>query len=257
MQHFKAEARIFWQGEHYTADLRRPISIALPLKPHPSSVRAWNAPPIAMQPVRVGDWVGAVAQGAPVNFMTLHINPHGNGTHTETLGHIARDWASNTVLGLLHPGYFVGILHHAPTNVLDNGDRVVDLSGLRQNPPQTPGLIIRVVDGQGADQNFSDTNPPYFLSEDLAWMAALGIQHLITDLPSVDRELDGGVLAGHHAFWQYPASPRTEATITELAKLNQGLTEGLYLVTLNALPLAMDASPSHPLLYPLQRSTTS
>jgi len=82
-------------------------------------------------------------------------------------------------------------------------------------------------------------------------ISSLGVQHLITDLPSVDRELDGGALAGHHAWWCLPDHPRKEATITELARLNQPLADGLYLVGLHALPLAADASPSHPLMYPL------
>jgi len=111
-----------WEGGRYQADLSAPISIALPLKPDASSSRAWNAPPVSISPVRVEDWVGSVKEGAPVNFMNLAINPHGNGTHTETLGHIIADWEQNTVLGLLPNAPFLTTLRSVPTNELDNGD---------------------------------------------------------------------------------------------------------------------------------------
>ena len=246
-------------GTAYEADLARPISLALPLRPDDSSVRAWGVDPVRVAPVRRGEWVGRVREGAPVNFSDVTINPHGNGTHTETVGHIAADWEANTVLGLLSPGLFVGILHDATLNVAADGGRVVDLSGLRQNPPPrgVTGLIVRAC-GPGADDaDFSGGDPPYFDAADLAWLAEIGVEHLVTDLPSVDRERDGGALAGHHAYWRYPDRPRRCATITELARLNQPLAPGLYLIGLHALPLAADASPSHPVVYELTPSNPS
>ncbi|MFK8057503.1 MAG: cyclase family protein [Saprospiraceae bacterium] len=248
------QVNLSWEGVSYQADLSAPISIALPLKPDASSTRAWNAPSVRLEPVEAGDWVGSVKQGAPVNFMNLRINPHGNGTHTETLGHIVSDWEENTILSLLPNVPFLSTLHTVPTNELANGDLVVDFTSLRQNPPRTPGVILRVLGEKAQDIDFSNQNPPYFNATDLSWLAAQGVQHLITDLPSVDREIDGGALAGHHAWWCLPDTPRREATITELAKLNQPLADGLYLVGLHALPLAADASPSHPLIYPLLSS---
>ncbi len=247
-------ARVVWEGQVYEANLASPISLALPLRPDVSSVRAWHAPQLRVEPVRVGEWVGAVSEGAPVNFMNLHINPHGNGTHTETLGHIAANWASNTVLSLLPPSPFVSILRNVPVDVQEDGGHIVNCDSLRQNPPTAPGLVLRVLTKVDLQHDFSETDPPYFRARDLAWLADLGVQHLITDLPSVDREVDGGELAAHHAWWRYPTAPRRGATITELARLDTSLAEGLYLTWLNALPLAMDASPSHPLLYPLTSS---
>lgn len=245
------EVHLRWEDRDYVANFAQPISLALPLKPDASSVRAWGAPRVSVEPVRVGDWVGEVAQGSPVNFMNVCINPHGSATHTETLGHIAPDWAANTVLRLLPSAPQVATLRDVSTNALTNGDRIVDLGALRADPPRTPALIVRALGEQHVDTDFTGTNAPYFLADDLRWLADLGVEHLVTDLPSVDREEDGGLLAGHHAWWHYPEKPRHSATITELAKLNQSLDDGLYLLTLNALPLAADASPCHPLAYKL------
>jgi arylformamidase len=47
-------------------------------------------------------------------------------------------------------------------------------------------------------------------------LRSIGVRHLLVDLPSVDREEDGGVLAAHHAFWDFPASLDTATrTISE------------------------------------------
>jgi hypothetical protein len=82
-------------------------------------------------------------------------------------------------------------------------------------------------------------------------MAERGILHLLIDLPSVDREEDGGKLAAHKAFWQYPARPRMDATITELIFVNNMITDGLYLLNLQICSLSLDASPSKPVIYAL------
>ena len=76
-------------------------------------------------------------------------------------------------------------------------------------------------------------------------------QHLLLDLPSVDREEDAGQLLAHHAFWQYPAQPRREATITELIFVPNEIADGLYLLNIQITSLELDASPSKPVLYAL------
>ena len=75
------------------------------------------------------------------------------------------------------------------------------------------------------------------------------VQHLLLDLPSVDREEDAGQLLAHHAFWQYPAQPRREATITELIFVPDEVADGLYLLNIQITSLELDASPSKPVLY--------
>jgi hypothetical protein len=78
-----------------------------------------------------------------------------------------------------------------------------------------------------------------------------GIQHLLIDLPSVDREVDEGELLSHRAFWHYPEEPRFNATITELIYVPDEVRDGEYLLNLQIAPFENDASPSKPVLYPL------
>jgi arylformamidase len=74
---------------------------------------------------------------------------------------------------------------------------------------------------------------------------------LLLDLPSVDREEDGGNLLGHKAFWQYPENPRSACTITELIYVPSEVPDGDYLLNIQIASLELDVSPSKPVLYAL------
>ena len=80
-------------------------------------------------------------------------------------------------------------------------------------------------------------------------MAEAGVNHLLLDLPSVDREDDGGKLLAHHAFWKYPQATRRQATITELIFVPDSIVDGTYLLNLQIASFENDASPSKPVLY--------
>ena len=72
---------------------------------------------------------------------------------------------------------------------------------------------------------------------------------MLIDLPSVDKEQDGGALAFHHAFWNVPDKPQTNKTITELIYVPNEASDGLYLLELQLSNFTNDAAPSRPLLY--------
>ena len=82
-------------------------------------------------------------------------------------------------------------------------------------------------------------------------MDDLGIDHLLIDLPSVDKEVDGGKLSAHHAFWQYPHNTKLERTITEMIYVSNTVYDGSYLLNLQIASFENDASPSKPLLFQL------
>ena len=103
-------------------------------------------------------------------------------------------------------------------------------------------------------RRYSGTNPTYLSPEFTACTGyANNIKHLIVDLPSVDREEDGGLLKAHHAFWQYPENPRMSSTITELAYITDEVADGHYLLQIQIAAFESDASPSKPILYPLTK----
>ena len=116
-------------------------------------------------------------------------------------------------------------------------------------------LIIRTLPNSNNknSKNYSNTNPPYFLKSAIEYIVDIGIKHLLVDLPSVDKEKDGGALEGHKAFWQYPKQPRTDCTITELIYVSDLIKDGLYLLNLQFVPFENDASPSRPIIFNLKK----
>lgn len=242
-------------GQSYSADLQRPLDIAIPLKAGLETVNCFYAPPMEHSPVVAGDFIGSTKEGGPVNFLTVRLTPHGNGTHTECVGHIAKEtYTINQCLQQFHfPARLVSVF---PTKT-KNGDRILyrdQLEALLEEHPPTPALIIRTLPNDGLKMitNYSGSNPPYLHHEAIRYLVERGVDHLLLDLPSVDREEDGGQLLGHRAFWHYPESPRTHCTITELIYVNNSIRDGLYLLNLQVASFEIDASPSKPVLYALE-----
>jgi arylformamidase len=96
---------------------------------------------------------------------------------------------------------------------------------------------------------YSNTNPPYMEKEAIEYINALQIEHLLIDMPSIDKESDGGKLEAHHAFWKYPEDTRLNKTITELIYVPNEIFDGTYILNLQIAPFENDASPSKPVLY--------
>ena len=72
---------------------------------------------------------------------------------------------------------------------------------------------------------------------------------MLIDLPSVDKENDGGKLLAHNAFWNTAGSVRMDATITEFIFVPNSVEDGEYLLNLMIAPFENDATPSKPILY--------
>ena len=185
--------------------------------------------------------------------MNIHCNPHGNGTHTECVGHISEERIH--LPDCTHDFHFVSLLNSVTPEIQANGDQVITLSSLETMNLNngTKGLIIRTLPNEESkkQRQYSGTNPPYFAKDAMEWIVANQIEHLLVDIPSVDREQDGGKLLAHKSFWQFPFNTRKNATITELIYVPNHIPDGYYLVNLQYYPFPMDASPSRPLIYAL------
>ncbi len=59
------------------------ISIGMVLVPNGINANCYYANQPKAHIIRMGDWVGSVAEGGTVNYQTITFTPHGNGTHTE------------------------------------------------------------------------------------------------------------------------------------------------------------------------------
>ncbi len=241
------------KGQNYQINLASPIDISLPLNDGLENVNCFYAPPVEFIPLIAGDFVGSTEAGSPVNFKNVRLNPHGNGTHTECVGHIAKKkYTIHKSLTSFH--FFAKLLSLYPTTT-DNGDRVLLPAQIKEvfSKEEAPAIIIRTLpnDHYKRRTNYSGANPPYLHHEAVEYLVECGVQHLLIDLPSVDREEDGGKLLAHRAFWQYPTVIRENATITELIYVPNEIRDGLYFLNIQIASFEMDASPSKPILYEL------
>lgn len=245
------------KNRQFSANLHQPLDISLPLRNGDANPTAWYCGPVSMEPVRANGFTGSVDEGGSVNFRDIRFNPHGHGTHTECLGHIAPGWIS--LWENLHQFHFLAqLVSLAPET--RGSDQVVSLESLEaalSGKPVPEALVIRTLPNADSKRlhNYSNTNPPYLEETIGRYLAGLGVQHLLLDLPSVDREEDGGELRVHHDFWQFPENPRPEATITEFIFVPDSIADGLYLLNLQVAPFDNDAAPSRPVLFALEDLT--
>jgi arylformamidase len=238
------------KGRTYKADLAKPIDISIPLRTGRDNVSAWYVEPVKIEPVRMGDWVGDVKQGGSVNFRNVMFNPHGNGTHTECVGHISKeDYSINKVLKKFF--FICELVTILPDE--KNGDHIITKQHIENvlGDKRPEAIAIRTLSNPVDKMNmqYSNTNPPYLHHEAAEYIHSLGIDHLLIDLPSVDREQDEGKLLAHRAFWQYPHNTQEHRTITELIYVPNQVYDGTYLLNLQIASFENDATPSKPVLY--------
>lgn len=238
----------------FEADLSKPFDLSIPLQNGTSNPTAWYCGPVVIRAVENEFFIGDVTRGGSVNFRDVFFNPHGHGTHTECVGHISREFYS--INESLKSFFFLAKVISIEPELTQEGDRCISLEQVATKIGSTAGveaIIFRTLpnDLQKRTRNYSNTNPPYFEYTVGEWLRKNGIKHWLTDLPSVDKEADSGKLAAHHAFWNYPHNPITDATITELIFVPDDLLDGLYLLNLQIAPFHNDASPSKPILYPV------
>jgi arylformamidase len=251
---------------NYTANLDQSIDISIPLKNEATLVgtdvvrqtlnpNCFFAPPAVFIPVQAENFIGDTTQGGAVNFYNVQINPHGNGTHTECVGHISKErFYINDCLKQFHSiGFLITVTHE-----VNEGDLIITkqliASQLQTFSNKIETLLIRTQPNHNTKltQNYSGTNPAYFTTEAMQYIVSLEVKHLIVDLPSVDKEVDGGQLAAHHTFWNYPTAIRTNATITEMVFIPDEVPDGLYLVNHQIMSIELDASPSKILLFAIE-----
>jgi kynurenine formamidase len=215
-----------------------------------SNVNAWYIDAPKIEPVKIEDWIGSVAEGADVNFNNIQFNPHAHGTHTECVGHITKEFHS--INQNLKQFFFLAeVVSVAPEKYLK--DTVISKKQLQfaLGNKKRDALVIRTLPNMKdkLTKQYSKTNWTYLQEDAVAYLVSKGIKHLLIDLPSVDKEEDGGELKSHKAFWNFDGKLRKDCTITEFIYVSNTVEDGEYMLNLQIAPFENDATPSKPVLF--------
>ena len=260
--------------QDYRARIERPLDIAIPLDFDGDQPRHFGAPPASAKPMSVKKFVGNVRTGGSCNCQVVTLVPHCNGTHTECVGHVTKERVAVASLAR-KPIYSAVVATVQPLRPdetdeasdprPETGDALItagELSDALQGPA-VDALVVRTrPNGPGKrNRDYSaQPYPPYFSLEAIGLIVDRGIEHLLVDVPSIDRAHDEGKLSGHRVFWGMPAGAtdlaaarRREATVTEMVFVPNDIPDGHYGLNLQIAPFLSDAAPSRPILYPLER----
>ena len=275
----KNELRLNLNNQTYKIDSTKPLDISIPLQFNGAQPNAYGVERATSTPCEAGELVGDTRRGGSCNFEQYQFIPHCNGTHTECVGHITRKRISvrDCLKDVFIPSVLITVVpenasesSETYTVKLSNDDKLITRKAIEkalvnvENPksqipnPKSHGLIIRTLpnDESKLTKTYLEEIPPFFSTEAIEYIKEIGIDHLLVDMPSIDRIFDQGMLSNHRIFWnvgqgefEISEASLIHNTITELIYVPNEIADGSYLLNLQIAPFSADASPSRPILF--------
>jgi kynurenine formamidase len=257
-------------NQNYGIDTKQFVDISIPYKFNGEQPNFYNVNPGHSTPLISGETIYSVGSGAGCNVTEISMNIHCTGTHTECVGHllenpgdvgmVLKDIFFPAVLITVDTTQFVNTNETYHCSVNDNELVICKKSIQKQvnkwKEYQPQALIIRTTPNSEDKKFYQYTiHPPFFFTNDaLRYIADLGIQHFVVDLPSIDRISDNGILGNHRLFWgdgenaTGKVNPDSINTITELAFIPNEVLDGFYFLNIQLPHFECDAAPSRPIL---------
>jgi arylformamidase len=261
-------------GQKLRVALDRGVSLAIAVEFGTAGPRHFGAGAPTSKPFAAGNFSGSVASGASANCSTITLTPHCQMTHTESVAHLTREAgdAWRVVPRGLLPAVVVSVIPEPARESSESSDpqpwgtdTLISRRRLRAAWPMTRmvdpvAAVIRTLPNEPAkrSRDYTDLVPPYLTREAVEWLVEKRIEHLVLDVPSLDRTHDDGHMIGHRVFFGLPAgstargdAARSRATITELAFIPDEVHDGPCALSLAVPAIGGDAVPCQPIVYPL------
>lgn len=263
----------------YRADSDKPIDISIPLVFNGEQPNFFGTDRATAQPLRIDGFTGDTRHGGSCNVGQYHLIPHCNGTHTECLGHIVHDevFIAEVMQDSFIPATLITVSPLTSARSRETSlpnphdtDRLITAQAIRLALRDFPnenlyrGMIIRTEpnsEHKAYREYIAEDPPPYLSMEAAELLVRMGVEHLLVDVPSLDRMNDQGRLTAHRIFWQLPPGGRDRAsagrphcTVTEMIYVPGVVPNGYYLLNLQVPAFMTDAAPSRPLIYPLENA---
>ena len=252
------------------------FDLSIPLKFNGEQPNVYGVEPASSKACEYGDLVGDTRRGGSVNFEEYSFIPHCNGTHTECVGHITderitineclKDISIDAILisvevekaGECGDKYFPT---PEPDDLMISKRNLKEALKQYEESPISGALIVRTLPNDDTKKTMAYESAPYFSNEAIEYI--LGFDHLLCDLPSIDRMRDDGNLSNHRLFWDVDSGSkeikeetRVQSTITELIYVPDEVEDGTYQLNLQIPPFESDAAPSRPIIWKPQIRTS-
>lgn len=259
------------RGHRYQASSNG-ISLAIKLNFAGPQPAFYGVEPACAQALEIGGFIGDMARGGSCSVDRLELIPHCHGTHTESVAHVIPGpaepprppaWMAARIVSI-RPERLDHSGEHYPAPGQSH-EAVISRRALSGFMMDTEAVIVRTLPNDPArcERSYSGDNPhPYFTVEAIDWLLAQGVEHLLVDIPSIDRGRDDGSLPAHRRFWALDdqRQPTDESalgrTLSEFLFIPDALDDGLYLLNLQLPDWSGDAIPSRPLVFPLTGSNS-
>ncbi len=256
-----------------------PQSIAIELNFNGDQPNHFAAKVATSTPMQSGTFIGNTRLGGSCNADEISFNPHCNGTHTESISHVINELIAphQVVKQPLMLAQLVGITAepYVSKNAQNDsyqpplleGDLIITLNKLtavlKSLHKDVKALIIRTLPNtkDKLTNSYTTANQPAFFSnEAMRWLVEhTNINHLLVDLPSVDRLYDDGLLSNHRLFWNIEPGTHESSdtqfkhkTITEMVYVPEHIKDGPYVLDLQLPRMNLNAVPSNPLLFEIK-----
>ncbi|MBH3074967.1 cyclase family protein [Serratia ureilytica] len=256
---------VYHQGRCHHLDHREPLRLSARLDFADNPTNLYGVAPADSAPLSYGDTVASVRHGGGCNAERISLVPHCHGTHTECIGHILPETRNVADLPL-EPFIAATLIRVRPQRADATAesynasaaceDWLITRAALEDAlAPLSGDYLQALVIAVEAPSDFrAAACAPYFSHQALARIVELGVQHLLVDIPSIDRLYDGGRMDNHRRFWGLEAPDRPQegrkyASVTELIQVPAQATAGHYFLTIQLPDLSGDALPSRPILF--------
>jgi arylformamidase len=260
------KARIDLEGKNIEVDFSKGYDISIPLIFNLDQPNTYGVDKATSSPYLNTNFIGDTRKGGPCNFETYILTPHCNGTHTECIGHITDERIDilSSLKDEMIPSTLISVIPKTTnenyTPELNSDDLVITRKELEKclkatNVKFLKGIIIRTLPNLKTkkSRDYMKEKPSFLSIDAMEYLVSLGVQHLLVDIPSVDRLLDDGHLSAHNIFWEtkekeFNIETRNK-TITEMIFVPDFIDDGTYLLNIQIPAFVSDAAPSRPIIY--------
>jgi kynurenine formamidase len=214
------------------------------------------------RPLQVGNFTGSVATGGSCNAEVVQLAPHCHGTHTECVGHLTAERMN--VQDTIDQRPVLARVVSLKSEVVDDQPRFrleALEAAMGEHTVAIRALVVRSLpnDADKRGRNYDQGAPyPVFGPRAMDYLAAFPVKHLLLDTPSLDPAQDSGRLVNHRAWWGLDgrAHPMrvdpSRRSVTEMVFVPDSIPDGFWWLHLELSPIVGEATPSRPMLYPVE-----